>query len=228
MANRKQSRGECVFCGADFSRTGMEKHLAACAGRQSATEQAERGGRERDTLFHLRVQDESSGLFWLYLEMRGSATLKQLDHYLRAIWLECCGHLSRFSAGGWGGREHAMKRRAAEVFPSEPVLTHTYDFGTSSLTRVASLGVRTGVPLTAHPIALLARNRIPEAECMECGAPATRLCRECLMDVDAGGCTLCEVHAKKHPHDDYGPPIELVNSPRLGACGYEGPADPPY
>lgn len=30
------------------------------------------------------------------------------------------------------------------------------------------------------------------------------------------------------PHDDYGEPIELVNSPRLGMCGYTGPADPPY
>jgi len=37
--------------------------------------------------------------------MRGSATLAKLDDYLRAIWLECCGHLSKFTIGGWGGGE---------------------------------------------------------------------------------------------------------------------------
>jgi len=37
--------------------------------------------------------------------MRGSATLTKLDDYLRAIWLECCGHLSKFTIGGWGGGE---------------------------------------------------------------------------------------------------------------------------
>ena len=26
----------------------------------------------------------------------------------------------------------------------------------------------------------------------------------------------------------YGDPISLVNSPRLGMCGYDGPAEPPY
>jgi len=31
-----------------------------------------------------------------------------------------------------------------------------------------------------------------------------------------------------HPHEEYGEPIEIVNSPRLGLCGYTGPADPPY
>jgi len=39
---------------------------------------------------------------------------------------------------------------------------------------------------------------------------------------------LCDEHAKTHPHHDYGDPIELVNSPRIGMCGYTGPADPPY
>ena len=32
--------------------------------------------------------------------MCGSATLEELDHYLRTIWLECCGHLSQFTIGG--------------------------------------------------------------------------------------------------------------------------------
>ena len=47
------------------------------------------------TLYHLQVQDAWDGNYWLHLEMRGSATLEDLDFYLREIWLECCGHLER-------------------------------------------------------------------------------------------------------------------------------------
>ena len=36
-------------------------------------------------------------------------------------------------------------------------------------------------------------------------------------------------HAKTHPHKEFdGGHIALVNSPRLGMCGYVGPAEPPY
>ncbi len=50
---------------------------------------------------------------------------------------------------------------------------------------------------------------------------------ECLIEEDVWG-TLCEKHAKTHPHDNYGEPIASVNSSRLGMCGYNGPAEPPY
>jgi hypothetical protein len=39
---------------------------------------------------------------------------------------------------------------------------------------------------------------------------------------------LCDEHAEDHPHDNYGEPIPLCNSPRMGQCGYDGPAEPPY
>ena len=47
--------------------------------------------------YHLLVRDAYNRDFWLHLEMNGRSTLKDLDRYLRAIWLECCGHLSQFS-----------------------------------------------------------------------------------------------------------------------------------
>ena len=173
------------------------------------------------------MQDARQGDFWLDVEMRGSATLQHLDRYLRAIWLECCGHLSRFSVGGWGGGEIAKRRRADQVFQPGVELTHIYDFGTSSETLVKSVTVREGRPTTSHPIALIARNSTPEASCIQCGQVASRLCMECLYEEDVRG-TLCDQHAQAHPHDDYGEPISLVNSPRLGMCGYDGPAEPPY
>ena len=35
-------------------------------------------------------------MYWLHIEIPAKATLEDLDHFLRAVWLECCGHLSSF------------------------------------------------------------------------------------------------------------------------------------
>jgi hypothetical protein len=188
---------------------------------------AERRSGRSETLYHLRVQAAWQNPFWLDLEMRGSGTLHDLDHYLRGIWLECCGHMSQFSIGGWQGQELSMRRTVADVFKPRLEVTHIYDFGTESVTLIKSVGTREGKPTTARPIALMARNLMPEAKCVECEQPATRLCVECLTDENVWG-VLCDAHAEKHPHENYGEPIFLVNSPRLGMCGYDGPAKPPY
>ena len=105
MPRGKPSKGKCAYCGQEVTKGGVTKHLSACPKRQAIIEKAERTRDESETLYHLRVQDAWRSEFWLDLEVRGSATLKEVDGYLRAIWLECCGHLSRFSLGGWQGQE---------------------------------------------------------------------------------------------------------------------------
>jgi hypothetical protein len=61
------------------------------------------GKQSQENLWHLPVQDFHDKDFWLDLEMCGSAKLEKLVSYLCAIWLECCGHLSKFTVGGWQG-----------------------------------------------------------------------------------------------------------------------------
>lgn len=227
MPRRTQSRGLCVFCHASMTRSGLAKHLATCSARQQLILHTDtQRGKER-FLYHLQVQDAWSGDFWLHLEMDGAAPLLDLDTYLRAIWLECCGHLSQFSIGGWDGEAMSMKRKITDVFTPGVVVTHIYDFGTSSETLIKAVGTRTGRPLSKHPIFLMARNHPPEEVCMECQQHASALCLECIYDLEASG-FLCDHHAKNHPHDNYGDPMPLVNSPRVGMCGYDGPAEPPY
>jgi hypothetical protein len=155
MARGKQSKGKCAYCGHEVAKNGVAKHLSNCAQWKEAVTKAEHKKTGSETLYHLRVQAAGQPQFWLDLEMRGSATLKDLDGYLRAIWLECCGHMSQFSFGGWQGEEISMRRRIADVLELGAKLTHIYDFGTSEA-------------------------------------------------------------------------VPLVNSPRLGLCGYTGPAEPPY
>lgn len=223
----KQSKGTCAYCDKELSKGGMTKHLATCSQRQEAIATAETKKGNPEALYHLRIQDAYRSEFWLDLEMRGSKTLQDLDTYLRAIWLECCGHLSQFSLGGAFAREVAMRRKLNEVLHPGDELTHVYDFGTSSETIVKCVEYREGKPLSPKAIALMARNTMPEYSCIECGKLATHLCMECQIEEETAG-TLCDKHTKNHPHDNYGDPIPLVNSPRMGMCGYDGSATPPY
>ncbi len=228
MPRKKQTRGECVFCGRKMTKGGLSKHLSTCEKRQESTKKAnsKKSGKTQE-LYHLRVQDAWLGDFWLHLEMNGKATLDDLDNYLRYIWLECCSHMSQFSTGGWGTREIPKEAKANEVFDIGLELVHIYDFGTSSETLIKVMNINEGKPLTKHPIYLMARNNLPEEKCMECSKVATWFCMECVYEEDESG-MLCNKHAESHPHNDYGGAIPLVNSPRLGMCGYEGPAEPPY
>ena len=229
MPRKPQSRGKCQYCGEETTKSGMSRHLEKCDRRLQVIQAAGASKHSEENLWHLRVQDFYDKDFWLDLEMRGSAKLEKLDSYLRAIWLECCGHLSKFTVGGWQGYDVGKARTADEVFGVETELIHLYDFGTTSETMIKVVGLREGKPTTRHPIALMARNNMPEMLCKECDKIATYLCIECLYEADEPGTWfLCDEHVRGHPHDEYGEPILLVNSPRLGMCGYEGPADPPY
>jgi len=227
MTRRPERKGTCAYCSEIITRRSVMKHLDTCQKRQESLREAEASERPTETLWHLRVQDAYDKDFWLDIEMRGAATLAKLDDYLRAIWLECCGHLSEFTIGGWGGDKVGMSRKADKIFEEGLTLRHLYDFGTTSETDVRVLGLRSGKATTKHPIVLLARNLQPEAACQECGQPAGWWCAECAYEDDKEG-FLCDVHVEDHPHQDYGEPVALVNSPRLGMCGYDGPAEPPY
>ena len=220
-----------------MTRGSMARHLRACPKRQEAQAEAEKSRRRRQKLYHLQVQDTWSGAYWLLLEMRGNATLEDLDFYLREIWLECCGHLSQFEIGevaytqviedGLSWRdERSMNVRVDRIFQPGMEIPYEYDFGSTTPLTIIVKDVREGKPLTEKPIVLMARNNAFKPTCMVCGRPATALCTVCIYDREDGRCELCEEHAEEHEHSNMVMPI--VNSPRVGVCGYIGPAEPPY
>lgn len=227
MARAKQTKGLCTFCDQELAKASVQKHLSSCAKFQEATAYAESSKRKSETLYRLRAQAEGQAEYWLDLEMPASAELEDLDHYLRRIWLECCGHMSQFSYGGFGGIELSQSSTIGKAFQNGQTVTHIYDFGTESVTLIKPVGQREAKPLTKHPVTLLVRNLAPAYECQECGKPAAWLCMECIYEDEASG-LLCDKHAENHPHDEYGEPVQLYNSPRSGVCGYDGPAEAPY
>ena len=101
-ATREISKGICNFCKGEFEKAKMTQHLKYC--KQRATEIANElesaPVQKKTRLFHILVEGRYNPQYWMHLEMAASDTLADLDDFLRAIWLECCGHLSEFTIGG--------------------------------------------------------------------------------------------------------------------------------
>ncbi len=222
---RRTSSGKCEICGAAVTKRSMAKHLQACIEQQEAKEAtAAKKPADEVRLFHILV--EGYRPYFLHTEARADTTLKKLDAFLRDIWLECCGHLSAFQIGGrsymynttgLGGK--SMNARLDTVLKPGVVMEHEYDFGSTTELRLTVLGERTG-PAPDKPVRLLARNNPPETICRECGQPATQVCTQCLWD-EGMEAVFCEKCAEEHGCDEE-MFLPVVNSPRMGVCGYEG------
>lgn len=227
MTRKAQSRGTCLYCKQELTKSSMTKHWDKCPGRLQALQTADQNPKPAQKLYHVRVEDAYDKDFWLDLEISGSTNLTEIDHYLRVIWLECCGHLSKFYIGQKYEVEAPMSKQVSDAFSLNTNLVHIYDFGSSSETNIKLLAVREGQPLTNHPITLMARNLMPVALCYFCGQPAQFYCMECIVEHGRSG-LLCQHHADEDEHTEFGGVGKLYNSPRMGMCGYDGPAEPPY
>ena len=202
MTAEQYSKGNCLFCNKSVKRAGMIRHLMSCKERAEQIEKVNKKENGEESIFHLQIQDAYSDEYWLHFEMAGAATLKKLDKYLRAIWLECCGHLSEFSYKLWSDRI-PMSRKASQIFEAGMKISYVYDFGSSSELIIKVVEQRSGSPLTSKPIFLMARNGSPEYVCEECSKPAFYYCIECVIEEEKDG-FLCKKHSENHPHDNYG------------------------
>jgi hypothetical protein len=218
----KRSSGNCYLCGTKTSKTAMLRHLASCLARES------RQGSEE--VIQLRIDCEGLPEFWLDVEVKPDALLTTLDSFLRRTWLECCGHLSAFTIGqlryvverdDWevNPSERAMKVRAGKAIgPRVERFTYEYDYGSTTRLRlqVTSRGTRRA---SREPVTLLARNDEPVWRCSTCDAPAVSICPTCVWSRQWLACAQHEL-----PHGDCDDDVwsPVVNSPRMGVCGFPG------
>jgi hypothetical protein len=153
-----------------------------------------------------------------------TAPLSQLDHFLRHTWLECCGHLSAFDIGDQhyasDPRDGAMsmKARLSQVLAVGMKFSYEYDYGSTTALVLEAVALHDqGTPKGA--VELLARNEAPQVSCRRCGSqPATQICTECEWNERGWLCQACAV---AHECGDE-MCLPVVNSPRVGVCGYTG------
>jgi len=218
--------GICALCEGRASRVAMPRHLAACAPSHDP-----RGGAACE-LFQLRVEAKGSPVFWIDLEIKGNSPLRRLDDLLRRVWLECCGHLSAFEIGGlrysvivdhefgFDRNERSMNAKVSSVLTRGQRFGYEYDFGSTTDLVLEVHGTRSGV--LGRPAArLLARNEPPVWPCAVCGQPASLICPFC---TDESEPFCCVTHARGHDCGEGESFLPVVNSPRMGVCGYTGAA----
>jgi hypothetical protein len=202
------SIGICELCGQTARKTAMTKHVVGCAATQ------DRKG-PPETLVHLRVEASGAPEYWLHIEARASASFQQLDTLLRAVWLECCGHMSAFRVG----RLEVSKRSSlGSLVGQRGAFDYHYDFGSTTALKGKTLGFRQG-GVVRPAVRVLARNAPLPWRCAECAAAAEVICPNC---VDSNSCLFCSMHAPAHPCADDEMWMPIVNSPRMGVCGYTG------
>jgi hypothetical protein len=96
--------------------------------------------------------------------------------------------------------------------------TYDYDFGSTTRLTLERTAARVG-RMGKHPVRLLVRNDPLLWRCGRCGAPATLVCGAHESDDSPFVCD--DAHEA-----DHGCGVEtflpVVNSPRMGVCGYAG------
>jgi hypothetical protein len=208
----------------------MRQHLRSCLERED-------GGAGRPSrLLWLRIQDAHGPLYWLDVEVKAAASLSDLDQFLRDFWLECCGHSSAFDidrvryesntgfdeeidfGGPLGSTAHrTMSDRIGDALDIGASGRYEYDFGSTTELKFKVLAERKG-RIGSDPLRLLAFNEAPEWKCGVCGEAAALV--DSAMPYGFGEAFYCDEHASE-AEDEFAL-LPVVNSPRIGVCGYSG------
>lgn len=222
----KQTKGKCYLCHNEFSKQGMLKHINGCKKRD---EQLTNKEAKQHSYQLLKIEAKYNKNYWLFIYIKDTCELWDLDIFLRAIWLECCGHLSQFRINGeyyegegdnafdLGETTHGMDIEIRRVFKAGMRIDYEYDFG--STTELTLQVCKEKVTLQRDDnVILLARNNKPEMICDECNTnPASYICMDYCGDEPSYRCETC---LDKH-EDEEEMIAKYVNSPRTGVCGYE-------
>jgi len=207
-----KSEGKCLYCNQLFSQKEIGKHLA------KHLADMEKSVKTTTTQTYCHIEVDASDYF-IHLLVKGDANMKIIDSFLKDIWLDCCGHLSGF---GHNNFKVSMSHKVVDVFEPRIKIFHDYDFGTT--TRVFLKGLKTYQLNHKENLILLSRNEPLKLMCATCKKkPAENVCTTCWYDDYSYFCESCSEKHEKECEDfaDYSS-MPVVNSPRMGECGYTG------
>ncbi len=218
-----KTKGKCAQCGEICNSIQASKHLLGCIEGHSHSIPT--------TLekYLVRVSWlEQPNLYWMFIALPKDASLAHLDQFLRKTWLECCGHLSEFTINGRhyyymshtesGNPSQSMKNKVDQFFSSCLKIDYAYDMGSSTELELEIMGIINTSSL--KKITILMKNDPPDFPCESCKKTSEIICSLC----SGTTCANCsEDHSCVLDEEDTYMLMPLVNSPRAGVCGYEGP-----
>ena len=215
-------KGECRICGGKYTARGMMAHLK---------KHAMRYGKDTNH-FIIRIDSGPKEPFWMYVQVSTEATFGVLDKFLRAVWLECCGHLSEFTVDG---RSAGIRKRLSALLSEGASFSYQYDMGDTTDLRLTIIG-RTAriMPMRGwfsedayYPpdpvmgegkVYIMALHDKVRYNCEKCGNEASHVCSQCIYE---GTGALCKVCAPDHECGD-DMLLPTAQSPRVGTCGFDG------
>ncbi len=229
----KKRSGACFICDKTYTGSGIGRHLKSCRAKHPIG--LDYGGKKGKTvtrkIYHIEVIGRYWNDYWMHLEVSSNNTLLDLDLFLRKIWLECCGHLSSFRIGnttyvdepesyGWDSEEDIYIALNKLPLYEGLAFTYQYDFGSTTELWLKIHKIEE-VEIKGKTLYVIARNDTITAECqtVSCTNPATEICPMCICESEG---LLCQECAEDHECGEE-MLLPIVNSPRVGECGYCGP-----
>lgn len=205
------SAGTCFICNEKIAGDSIEGHLQSCLPSLHWQE-------EKDPSLLIRITDKYQKKFWLLVLASPKATLKDLDSFIRDVWVECCGHLSDFTIGhvhfSRDGEDEDMYVYIRDVLQPGEESVYQYDFGSTTTLVVRVLGTVPVVP-PGRCIVLLGQNRRTHHACRSCDKEADYVYREDWTGRPQYFCSDCL--SDQSIDNEYC--LYLSNSPRAGVCG---------
>jgi len=221
-------KGKCYYCNEELSERTVKRHVKACKDRKEKIKEEMASYKKTKSQYVLSIVPQyGSKEYCLYIAIDIESTLKNLDSFLRNIWLECCGHLSSFIIGDvnydssvdeefeFYSESETMDFKLSQVISVGDKFRYDYDFGSTTTLKLEVIDeYLTGEKHSE--IEILARNEEIQNFCANCNKKAEYFdyaeekffCEDCV-DEDS----------------DMVDAPEYTNSPRDGVCGYEGDRD---
>jgi hypothetical protein len=200
----------------------MKAHLESCRQKQATS-----SGKHPPTkkAFLILARGIFLHEYWIYFEVPVNVKLKHIDSFLRKTWVECCGHLSAFTIKGKIYQstpdkyfnDLSMNYSLNKLLDQGTNFSYEYDFGSPTKLDLEVIS-EYQIENADNSINILARNNPPLILCENCGNPATYICPYCEYLDEGWLCDECTVGHKCGVEML----LPVVNSPRVGVCGYVG------
>ena len=208
--------GQCLICRGSYTATGMTSHMKRHI--------LEAGGDRR--YYVIRIDAGQGSPFWMYVQVKGSSTLQDMDIFLRDVWLECCQHASSFTIDNRTYHMPDMDIPICDVLHELTSFVHQYDTTTLRLgvIRISSrlfaepslADGRLNPALAGHKVSVLAIHDTVQFRCRYCQRPSSMVCTGFIMNGEGVICPQCV--------QQYGYDISkmrrALQSPRVGQCRY--------
>ena len=233
----KGNQGLCKYCGKKLAPKEMLAHLVKCEKRDEKIYAAKK---EMEGFFDILITSKEMEDYWMIIEVNEKTMLKEIDTFLREIWLgneQCLSIFKiknvkyKYISGGnllYVEPEQSMYHTLKNILSVGETFDYTYGENKTTEIKLTVFSHRIGRRHEEEDIVLLSRNIPPERICYKCKKNNASwvdtikysfdddafLCDECKEKVESNKLFIQMEYTENM--------LPIYNSPRMGIGDYEG------